>query len=88
MSITQKGARKIIVASEVYHWLIQKKATHSQSDYGIGKVHVAIELAEKSGSTLIVFTNRKHPKDWSTIEVVPVVPSDVKKWTLNALELG
>jgi len=88
MAIPQRGTRRIAVGNENYLWLIRRKATHSQADYGSGYIHVAIEHAEESGTTLLVYTDRKHPKDWSTNQVVPVTPSDVSKWITQALELG
>lgn len=87
MSIPKKGTRKITVDKEEYRWLIRRKATHSQSDYGTGCIHVAIEHTEESGTTLLVYTDRKHPKDWSTNTVVSVTPSDITKWITQALKL-
>ena len=88
MSIPKKGTRRITVGNESYLWLIRRKATYCQTDYGIGFIHVAIEHVEKSGTTLLVYTDRKHPKDWSTKKVVPVTPLDVSNWITQALELG
>ncbi|MBO2008168.1 hypothetical protein [Hymenobacter negativus] len=87
MSIPKKGTRKIVVGGEHYLWLIRRKATYLQADYGDGCLHVAIELAEEPGTTLVVHTDRKHPKDWGTNEVMPVIPSDISQWILQALEL-
>lgn len=44
MAIPKKGSRKITVNNLVFRWLIRRKATYSQVDYGFGKLHVAIEL--------------------------------------------
>ncbi|WP_262509589.1 hypothetical protein [Tenacibaculum jejuense] len=43
MAIPKKGTRKIDVDGLKFRWLIRKKATYTQSVYGIGKLHVAIE---------------------------------------------
>ena len=88
MSIPQKGARRITVGDENYLWLIRRKATYSQTDYGIGRIHVAIAHDEAPGTTLLVYTDRKHPKDLGKVETMPVTPSDVSRWILQALELG
>jgi hypothetical protein len=88
MSIPKKGARKITVGEKNYLWLIRRKATYNQTDYGIGRIHVAIAHAEKPGTTLVVHTDRKHPKDVGKFDVSPVTPSDVSRWIVQALELG
>ena len=88
MSIPKKGTRSIIVNKEGYKWLIRRKATYNQTDYGIGHIHVAIEHASKPNTTLVIDTDRKHPKDWNTSTIVPVLPSDIAKWIGQALELG
>ena len=88
MAIPKKGARTINVDNEIYKWLIRKKATYTQSDYGIGRIHVAIEHAENPGTTLFIYTDREHPKDWSTKNVIPVIPSDISYWIDQALELN
>ncbi len=88
MAIAKKGTRRIVVDDEPYRWLIRRKATYSQSDYGIGTLHVAIEHAHESGAVLIVYTGRAHPKDWATEEVSPIHPSDVAGWIRQALASG
>jgi len=71
-----------------YRWRIRKRATYSQADYGCGKLHVAVELAEQSGTVLVLYTDRPHPADWGTGKVVPVRPSDVACWVREALAAG
>ena len=88
MSIPKKGARKITFGNETYLWLIRRKATHGQTDYGYGLVNVAIEHAKELGTVLVIYTDKKHPKDWGTDEVVSVTPSDVSKWIGQALALN
>ncbi|MBV7270619.1 hypothetical protein [Winogradskyella luteola] len=88
MAIPKKGTRKIVVNKLNFRWLIRKKATYTQSDYGIGKLHVAIELEENPGTSLFIYTDRNHPKDIGTEIVNPVKPSDIAKWIQQALELG
>ncbi len=87
MAIPKKGTRKIIVDNIVYRWLIRRKATYGQADYGNGKIHVAIELEQNPGTTLFIITDRGHPKDYNTITVVPVTPSDISNWIKQALAL-
>ncbi|BDD03919.1 hypothetical protein [Aureibacter tunicatorum] len=87
MAIPKKGSRSIPVNDINYRWLIRKKATYAQSDYGIGKLHVAIELEENPGTSLFIYTDRRHPNDIETEIVDPVKPSDITKWVKQALEL-
>ena len=75
-----------MVESTAYRWLIRRKATYSQTDYGRGSIHVAIELATDPGTSLVIYTDRGHPGDWNTKEVVPVTPVDVSIWITQALQ--
>lgn len=88
MAIPKKGSRKLVLDNETYRWLIRRKATYTQSDYGIGYIHVAVEHAEENGSVLIIYTSKPHPKDWATVEVDAVTPTDVEKWIRVALKKG
>ncbi|WP_103867634.1 hypothetical protein [Aquimarina sp. I32.4] len=88
MAIPKKGTRKIAVNELNFRWLIRKKATYTQSDYGIGKLHIAVELEENSGTSLFIYTDRKHPNDIGTEIVNPVKPSDIANWIKQAFELG
>ena len=88
MAIPKKGTRKIKINELEYRWLIRKKATYGQTDYGIGKLHVAVELDEKPGTSLFIYTDRKHPKDIETEVVNPIKPSDISKWIKQALLIG
>lgn len=78
----------IVVDGEEYRWLIRRKATQFQIDYGSGFINVAIEHAQEKGAVLVVYTDRPHPKDWATTAVEPVIPSDVGKWIEEAISLG
>lgn len=88
MSIPRKGSRKIVIQGEEFRWLVRRKATSSQVDYGSGKIHVAIEHGQEKGATLHVETDRPHPKDWSTLKVEPITPLDVSRWVLLAIQKG
>jgi hypothetical protein len=88
MTIPKKGSRKIVLGELNYKWLIRRKGTDCQVDYGIGKIHVAIELDDKPNNTLIIYTDRPHPQDYSSSEVIPVTPADIKKWIYDALDIG
>ena len=88
MAIPKKGTRKIVVNELNFRWLIRRKATYTQSDYGTGKLHVAIELEENPGTSLFICTDRKHPKDIGTEVLNPVKPSDISNWIKQALDLG
>jgi hypothetical protein len=88
MAIPKTGSRVIFVDGVKYHWLIRRKATYTQSVYGSGHLHIAVEHADMPGTTLVLFTDRQHPKDWATRQVQPVLPSDVTRWIRKAIELG
>ena len=88
MAIPRKGSRKIVVDSVEYRWLIRRKATYNQSDYGVGKLHVAIEGFDQSGATLLVETNRPHPKDIDTDQPISIEPSDIVTWIHTAIAKG
>ena len=87
MGIPKKGSRKITVDGEPFIWLIRKKATYGQTDFGVG-LNVAVEHAEESGSKLIILTDKPHPKDWATREVKAVTPSEVASWINRAIKAG
>jgi hypothetical protein len=88
MSIPKTGSRIISVEGVKYRWRIRRKATYLQSDYGIGTLHLAIELAERPGTSIVIFTDRPHPNDWATMQTAPVTPSDVATWILQSLKMG
>lgn len=88
MGIPKKGSRKITVDGENFIWLIRRKATYNQTDFGIGFLNVAVEHAEESGSKLVILTDKLHPKDWSTTEVKPVTPLEVSSWINQAIKAG
>ena len=85
MTIPKKGTRTITIDKDAYKWLIRRKATYGQSDYGNGKINVAIE---NPGTSLFICTDIEHPKDWNTKIVTPVTPSDISNWIKQALELN
>jgi hypothetical protein len=87
MAIPRTGTRIISVDFVDYRWLIRRKATVSQADYGSGFLSVAIELANDPGKTIVVQTDRPHPKDWATEKVLPVTPVDIKSWIIQALQM-
>lgn len=87
MGIPKKGSRKITVDGENFIWLIRRKATYGQTDFGVG-LNVAVEHAEESGSKLIILTDKPHPKDWATTKVKPVIPSEVASWISQAIIAG
>ncbi len=88
MAIPKKGTREIRVYNEPYRWLIRKKATYGQWAYGSGQIRLAVEHAKYRGSVLVIYTDRKHPKDWATTEVIPITPSDVAEWIKQVIKIG
>ncbi|HEY1188031.1 MAG TPA: hypothetical protein VGE74_10260 [Gemmata sp.] len=88
MATRKTGSRLLVVDGVTYRWRIRKRATHSQADYGCGTLHVAVELAEQPGTVLVLHTDRPHPADWNTRQVVPVRPADVVGWVREALTAG
>jgi len=88
MAAPKIGSRRILVDNVAYRWRIRRRATYLQSDYGSGKLHVSVELFERSGAVLILHTDRPHPADWSTEKIEPVRPADVAAWIRLALQIG
>ena len=88
MATRKAGSRRIVVDDVIYRWRVRHRATYSQSGYGSGELHVAIELADEPGAVLVLLTDRPHPEDWGTRQVVPVRPSDVASWIRQALRAG
>ena len=87
MAIPKKGTRIITIDDVNYRWLIRRKATYGQTDYGIGRIHVAIEHAENPGTKLHIYTDKGHAHDYATKTVSPVTPGDISKWIKGALSL-
>jgi hypothetical protein len=88
VAIRKTGTRRLVVDGVTDRWRIRRRATYSQSDYGCGALHVAVELAEQPGAVLLLYTDRPHPADWGTNQVAPVYPSDVAGWVREALIAG
>jgi hypothetical protein len=82
------GSRRLVVDGVVYRWRIRKRATNLQADYGWGMLDVAVELAEQPGAVLVLFTDRPHPSDWNTRQVVPIRPANMAGWVREALAAG
>ena len=59
-----------------------------QADYGVGFLHVAVEHGEEKGSTLLIKTNRAHPKDWGTQVITAITPKNVESWIYEAIAAG
>lgn len=88
MAIPKKGSRRIVVRGESYRWLIRRKATYGQSDYGNGYINVAVEHENEQGAVLIIYTSNPHPKDWSIVEIDPVTPRNIEEWIVDAISKG
>ena len=88
MAIPKTGARPIVVDGLGYRWRIRRQATNMQSDYGFGKLHVAIESSDAPGTTLVLMTDRPHPQDFTTYQVKPIQPADVADWIRRARLMG
>jgi len=90
MAMRKTGSRTITVDGLKYRWRIRHRGTNLQLDYGSGTLHVAVELSDKPGSSVLVIdTSRPHPKDaCRRAPVVPVTPRDVAEWIKQALKHG
>ena len=88
MAMRKAGSRKLVVDGVVYRWRIRRRATPLQTDFGHGTLHVAVELAERPGAVLVVYTDRPHPADWGTNQVTPIRPADVARLVREALAAG
>ncbi|WP_299119251.1 hypothetical protein [uncultured Tenacibaculum sp.] len=45
-------------------------------------------MEENPGTSLFIYTDRKHPNDIETEIVTPIKPSDISNWIKQALKLG
>ena len=88
MATRKTGSRQIVVDGIAYRWRIRRQATSMQADYGTRRLHVAVERADNPGALLVLFTDRPHPHDWSTIHAAPVLPPDVARWIRQTLQTG
>ncbi|MBE9013108.1 hypothetical protein IQ250_23185 [Pseudanabaenaceae cyanobacterium LEGE 13415] len=97
MAIPKKGTRKILIEEEPFIWLVRRQGTNCQLDYPEGCLHVAVEHSQEPGSTLVIITDRLHPKGYSLVQswhlersdtVTPVTPSDIASWVQQALQMG
>ena len=89
MATRRTGSRRLVVDGVAYRWRIRKRATYSQTDYGSSTLHIAVELAEQSGTVLVLYTDLLHPAGWGgTRQVVQIRPSDVTDWVRQALIAG
>lgn len=90
MAISKKGSRSIVVNDTNYQWLIRRKVTYSQEIFGTPMLNVAIACTDSNGSTLVVHTDRPHPKNIETeaSDIIPITPKDIATWIGSAIELG
>ena len=90
MAIRKTGSRRIVVDGVAYRWRVRHRGTYSQTDYGIGRLSLAVESADAAGSVLVVETDRPHPHDIFTAaeRVRPVRPADVAGWVRDATRAG
>ncbi|HYH69288.1 MAG TPA: hypothetical protein VD866_31635 [Urbifossiella sp.] len=90
MAIRKIGSRRIVVDGVAYRWRVRHRGTYSQTDYGVGRLSLAVESADAAGSVLVVETDRPHPHDIFTApeQVRPVRPVDVAGWVRDAIRAG
>ena len=102
MAMRKTGARPIVVDGVAYRWRVRHRGTRRQADRGVGpppppvgdplaeRLHVAVELAEGTGSVLVVYTPHYHPSHYDTPpwDFVPVRPADVARWIRQAIREG
>jgi hypothetical protein len=58
MATRKIGSRQLVVDGIAFRWRIRHRATYGQMDYGHGTIHVTVELAERPGTLLILYTDR------------------------------
>ena len=80
MGIPKKGSRKITVDGDNFIWLIRRKQTYSQIDFGMG-LNIAVEHAEESGSKLVILTDKIN-------KVQSVTPVEVSSLINQAIKAG
>ncbi|MDY6939996.1 MAG: hypothetical protein SWY16_20375 [Cyanobacteriota bacterium] len=87
MSIPSKGCRKIVVDGIQYYWRVRHKPSYMQ---GIEhtQMSAAIELADRSGSVLVVEFPWFRPDSWITGKVKTVTPKIIAACIKKAIEQG
>jgi hypothetical protein len=88
MSLSKTGSRRIVVDGKSFRWLIRRKATYSQRTELSSCINIAVEHAERSYSTLMILTDKPHPKGWESFLKKTVSPSEVTRWIRQAIEAG
>jgi hypothetical protein len=88
MTIPKTGSRRIIVDGTPFRWLIRRKATYRQWAEHSGCLNIAVEHAEKPHSTLMILTDKPHPKGWGSFTKTTVSPSEVARCIRQATEAG
>ena len=88
MAIPKKGTRKILIKEDLFIWLVRRQGTNMQLDYPDRCLHVAVEHSQEPGSTLVIVTDRLHPKGYRTHgALVPVQPQEqpekVQSWNIK-----
>ena len=96
MAIPHKGSRQITVDEVRYRWRVRKKPTWEQKcwsnlhndEFPYGRLSFAVEDASTPGTTLVVFTEKWHPK--SEFEQPPssITPAEVAAAIRAALADG
>ncbi|WP_410607911.1 hypothetical protein [Amycolatopsis sp. lyj-109] len=86
MTLTRKGSRQITVDGTDYRWTVRRKPTYSQ---GLGATMTfAVELADRSGATLVVDSGRPRPDNWLHLVTEPIRPAEVEEGVRAALARG
>ena len=95
MAIPRKAAPQIVVGQLAARWLIHRKGTDSQTDYGAVELQVAVEPAgaerhelSKTGLPHPIGSATQLATQLATGPTTPALPSDVEKWIIEALNAG
>jgi len=88
--MAKTGARRITVDGIAYRWRVRHRAHPFTALNWDGRIHVSVELADGTGSVLVVFTGHQHSRDIDTYPpgVDPVLPSDIVEWIRQSLAAG
>ncbi|WP_436493669.1 hypothetical protein [Actinokineospora sp. HUAS TT18] len=76
MTLTKKGARRIVVDDVAFRWSVRRKPTYCQAN-GWSPLTFVAEHADHGGAVLVVSLPCAHPGNWLGLPSGAVRPAEV-----------
>ena len=94
MAILKKGSRRIVVEGQIFRWRVNERSSKLDGIWS-SWLTLVVELAEASGSKLIVSNSQPFSEDWfklqavwQTVPPIPIFPSQVATLIQKAIKSG